>query len=206
MRILGLTGSIGMGKSTAARLLRRMRVPVHDADAAVHRLLGPGGAAVRAVAKAFPGVVRHGGVDRTKLGAKVFAPRGQQSLARLETILHPLVRRDTQRWLATQARRRAPVVVLDVPLLYERTFPASYDSVVVVSASATLQRQRVLSRPAMTPARFADILRRQMPDREKRRLAAATVISALGYRVTGVGLRRALRQLRRRGAWRPGYR
>lgn len=206
MRILGLTGSIGMGKSTAVYLLRRMRVPVHDADAAVHRLLGPGGLAVSAVGRAFPGVVRKGAVDRLKLGAKVFGPRGQGSLARLEAILHPLVRRDTKAWLATQARRRAPVVVLDVPLLYERTFPDGYDSVVVVSASAALQRQRVLRRPAMTLARFADILARQMPDREKRRLADATVISALGYRPTGAGLRQALRRLRRRGAWRPGYR
>lgn len=206
MRVLGLTGSIGMGKSTAVHLLRRMHIPVHDADAAVHRLLGPGGSAVRAVSRAFPGVVRDGAVDRLKLGAKVFGPHGQGSLARLEAILHPLVRRETKNWLATQARRRAPVVVLDVPLLYERTLPASYDSVVVVSASATLQRQRVLGRPGMTPAKFADILARQMPDREKRRLAAATVISALGYRPTGAGLRRALRQLRRRGAWRPGYR
>ncbi len=206
MRILGLTGSIGMGKSTAAHLLRRMRVPVHDADAAVHQLLGPGGAAIRAVGQAFPGVVRHGAVDRPKLGARVFGAGGQGALARLEAILHPLVRRETQRWLATQARRRAPVVVLDVPLLYERTFPASYDSVLVVSASATLQRLRVLRRPAMTQAKFADILRRQMPDREKRRLADATVISALGYRPTRAGLQRALRRLRRRGAWRPGYR
>lgn len=206
MRILGLTGSIGMGKSTAVHLLRRMRIPVHDADAAVHRLLGPGGLAVRAVGRAFPGVVRNGAVDRLKLGAKVFGSRGQGSLARLEAILHPLVRRETKNWLAIQARRRTPVVVLDVPLLYERTFPAGYDSVVIVSASAALQRQRVLSRPGMTSAKFAEILARQMPDREKRRLADATVISALGYRPTRTGLHRALRQLRRRGAWRPGYR
>lgn len=206
MRVLGLTGSIGMGKSTAVHLLRRLRVPVHDADAVVHRLLGPDGLAVRAVGRAFPGVVRNGAVDRLKLGAKVFGPRGRGSLARLEAILHPLVRRETKNWLATQARRRAPVVVLDVPLLYERTFPDSYDSVVVVSASPMLQRQRVLSRPGMTPEKFRDILSRQMPDREKRRLAAATVISALGYRPTGSGLRRALRRLKRRGAWRPGYR
>jgi dephospho-CoA kinase len=206
MRVIGLTGSIGMGKSTAVHLLRRMRVPVHDADAAVHRLLGPGGPAVRAVGRAFPGVVRNGAVDRLKLGAKVFAPGSQRLLERLEAVLHPLVSRETQRWLATQARRRAPVVVLDVPLLYERTVPASYDSVVVVSASPTLQRQRVLRRPGMTTTKFADILARQMPDGEKRRLADATVIGALGYRTTGTGLRQALRRLRRRRAWRPGYR
>lgn len=206
MRIVGLTGSIGMGKSTAVRLLRRMRVPVHDADAAVHGLLGPGGPAVRAVGRTFPGVVRNGAVDRGKLGALVFGARGQEKLARLEAILHPLVRRETKAWLAAQARRRALFVVLDVPLLYERTFPASYDSVVVVSSSPMLQRQRVLRRPAMTPAKFADILSRQMPDREKRRLADAVVISALGYRLAGRGLRRALRRFTRRGAWRPGYR
>lgn len=206
MRIIGLTGSIGMGKSTAVHLLRGLRVPVHDADAAVHRLLGPGGSAVRAVGLAFPGVVRNGAVDRMKLGAKVFASSGRELLARLEAILHPLIGRETQRWLARQARRRAPLVVLDVPLLYERTLSASYDSVVVVSASPMLQRQRVLRRPGMTATKFADILARQMPDSEKRRLADATVISALGYRATGAGLRRALRRLRRRRAWRPGYR
>lgn len=206
MRVIGLTGSIGMGKSTAVRLLRGMRVPVHDADAVVHRLLGPGGAAVKEVAKAFPGVVRNGAVDRQKLGGLVFGPRGQGLLRLLEGILHPLVSRQTKAWLAEQARRRAPVVVLDVPLLYERTLPASYDSVVVVSASPMLQRQRVLGRPGMSPEKFADILSRQMPDGEKRRLADAVVTSALGYRPTGAGLRRALRQLRRRGAWRPGYR
>jgi len=172
----------------------------------VHRLLGPGGSAVRAVGLAFPGVVRNGAVDRMKLGAKVFASSGRELLARLEAILHPLIGRETQRWLARQARRRAPLVVLDVPLLYERTLPASYDSVVVVSASPMLQRQRVLRRPGMTATKFADILARQMPDSEKRRLADATVISALGYRATGAGLRRALRRLRRRRAWRPGYR
>ena len=206
MRILGLTGSIGMGKSTAVRLLRRMRVPVHDADAVVHRLLGPGGAAVREVARAFPAVVRNGAVDRQKLGALVFGPQGKGLLRLLEGILHPLVRRQTKVWLAEQARRRARLVVLDVPLLYERTFPASYDSVIVVSASRMLQRQRVLRRPGMSPAKFADILARQLPDREKRRLADAVVISALGYRLTGTGLRRALKRLSCRGAWRPGYR
>lgn len=206
MRVLGLTGSIGMGKSTAVRLLRRMRVPVHDADAVVHRLLGPGGGAVKEVARVFPGVVRNGAVDRQKLGGLVFGSRGKDLLRLLEGILHPLVRRQTKAWLAEQARRRAPVVVLDVPLLYERTYPESYDSVVVVSASPTLQRQRVLSRPGMSPEKFADILSRQMPDGEKRRLADAVVTSALGYRPTGAGLRRALRQLRRRRAWRPGYR
>jgi dephospho-CoA kinase len=206
MRILGLTGSIGMGKSTAVHLLRRQHVPVHDADAAVHRLLAPGGAAVREVAKAFPSVIRDGVVDRQKLGALVFGPQGKGMLRLLEGILHPLVRKQTKTWLAAQARRRAPVVVLDVPLLYERTFPESYDSVVVVTASAVIQRQRVLRRPGMSPAKFADILARQMPDREKQRLADAVVVSALGYRTTGAGLRRALRGLSRRRAWRPGYR
>lgn len=206
MRILGLTGSIGMGKSTAVHLLRRMRVPVHDADAAVHKLLGPGGAAVRDVARAFPGVMRHGAVDRQKLGALVFGRQGKGLLRLLEGILHPLVRRQTKAWLAEQARRRARLVVLDVPLLYERTFPGSYDSVIVVSASPMLQRQRVLRRPGMSAAKFADILSRQMPDGEKRRLADAVVISALGYRPTGNGLRRALKRLSRGRAWRPGYR
>ena len=205
MRILGLTGSIGMGKTVAARLLRRLGVPVHDADAEVHRLLGPRGAAVAAVAKAFPGTVKGGVIDRAALGAKVFGARNEAALRRLEQILHPLVRKATGRWLTAQARQRVPVVVLDVPLLYESGGPRRYDSVIVVSAPAFLQRQRVLRRPGMTAARFADISRKQLPDRLKRARADAVVASSLGRRVTMTGLKRALRRLDKRQVWRPGY-
>jgi dephospho-CoA kinase len=205
MRILGLTGSIGMGKTVAARLLRRQGVPVHDADAEVHRLLGRNGAAVSAVAAAFPGTVKDGVIDRKALGAQVFGGQKQSDLRRLERIVHPLVRQATGRWLATQARRRAPVVILDVPLLFESSGAARYDGVIVVTAPAFLQRQRVLLRPGMTEARFADIVRKQLPDRLKRVRADAVVASGLGQRVTLRGLRRALRRLTAKRAWRPGY-
>lgn len=209
MRIIGLTGSIGMGKSVAVSLLRRQRVPVHDADAEVHRLLGRNGAAVRAVGKAFPGTVSGGQVDRQKLGARVFGPSNKAALRRLEAIIHPLVRRNTGRWLARQARRRAPLVVLDVPLLFESGGEGRrrrrYDAAIVVSAPAFLQRQRVLRRPGMTAARFLEIDSRQLPDRVKRRRADVVVTSGIGRRPTLLGLRRALRKLRRRRAWRPGY-
>jgi dephospho-CoA kinase len=206
MRILGLTGSIGMGKTTAAQMLRRLRMPVHDADAAVHALLGPGGAAVPAVAKAFPGMVRGGAIDRHRLGAKVFGAGNAAALRRLEAILHPLVRVQTRRWLAQQARRRAAVAVLDVPLLFESGPADRYDSVIVVSAPPFLQRQRVLRRPAMTAAKLRQILALQVPDAEKRRRADWVVSSGLGRRRTWLGLRHALRRLRRAQAWRAGYR
>ncbi len=206
MRILGLTGSIGMGKTTAARLLRRMRVPVHDADAAVHGLLARGGAAVPAVARAFPGAVHDGVVDRLKLGATVFGPEGQVALGKLEAIVHPLVRHATRRWLANQARRGAHAVVLDVPLLFESGFDKVYDSVIVVSAPAFLQRQRVLRRHGMTSTKLREILARQTPDRVKRSRADAVISSGLGQRPTLLGLRRALRRLGRRGAWSPAFR
>ena len=211
MRIIGLTGSIGMGKSTAARLLRRMGVPVHDADATVHRLMGRGGAAVPLVGAAFPGVVEDGVIDRKKLGDVVFAGGDRAALRRLEAILHPLVRRETRRWLAGQARQRAKLVVLDVPLLYEtwdRSIPyrRRYDSVMVVSAPAYLQRLRVLRRPGMTAEKLAEILRRQLPDDQKRAHADLVVPSGLGLRPTWLALRRVRRDLTRAGSWRPGYR
>ncbi|MBI3706681.1 MAG: dephospho-CoA kinase [Proteobacteria bacterium] len=204
MRILGLTGSIGMGKTTAARLLRRLGVPVHDADAAVHRALGKGGAAVTAVAREFPGVVDAGAVDRRKLGARVFGDGA--ALRRLERIVHPLARASSDRFLAAAARRRARIVALDIPLLLEGGSRRAFDAVVVVSAAKLLQRQRVLRRPGMTPVKFAQILARQMPDAQKRRRADFVVPSGLGYRPSLRRLARAVRQILRRPAraWRPG--
>lgn len=195
MRVLGLTGSIGMGKSTAAAVLRREGVPVHDADAAVHRLLGRGGAAVAAVGAAFPGVVRDGEVDRQALGRQVFGdPR---ALARLETILHPLVQSEARRFLARARRARRRLVVLDIPLLFETGGDGRCDAVVVVSAPRLVQRARVMKRRGMTPERLAGIEARQMPDVQKRRRADAVVPTGLDRRTALRALRRVLKLARR---------
>ncbi len=182
MRVLGLTGSIGMGKSAAARALRRLGVPVHDADAAVHRLLGPGGGAVAAVARAFPGVVADGAVDRAALGRRVF--NNPAALARLEAILHPLVQRSEQRFLRGALARREPVAVLDIPLLFEIGGERRCDAVIVVSAPRFVQEARVLRRKGMTAARLLAVRARQMPDAEKRRRADFVVPTGLDKRAT----------------------
>jgi dephospho-CoA kinase len=200
VRILGLTGSIGMGKSTAAAMFRHDGIAVHDADAAVHDLLRRGGAAVPAVAQAFPEAVRDGAVDRKALGALVFGK--PEALRRLEAILHPLVRRRMRRFLQQAGRRGDRLVVLDIPLLFETGGERFCDAVAVVSAPRLLQRQRVLARPGMTREKFAAILAAQMPDREKRRRADQVVPTGLGRRPT----RLALRALRRRVLARPGRR
>ena len=199
MIVLGLTGSVGMGKSTAAAMLRRLGVPVHDADATVHRLMAPGGAAVAAVAKAFPDTRRkEGGIDREALGRRAFA--NAKALQRLEGILHPLVRQSQLRFLATARARREPLVVLDVPLLFEGGGAARCDKVLVVSAPAAVQRARVMARPGMTEARFRAILAKQMPDREKRQRADYVVPSGLGRALTYRKLRQIVRELRRDAA------
>ncbi|MTH33309.1 dephospho-CoA kinase [Paracoccus limosus] len=162
--LLGLTGSIGMGKSTAAGMFRDLGHPVWDADAAVHALYAPGGAAVAPVAAAFPGVVQGGAVDRVALKARLAAePAG---FARLEAIVHPLVTQDRAGFIARHAG--APIIVLDVPLLYENAMQGQMDGVAVVSAPPEVQRARVLARPGMDAAGLALILSRQMPDAEKR--------------------------------------
>lgn len=182
MVILGLTGSIGMGKSTAAQMFRLLGVPVHDSDAAVHRLLARGGAAVAAVEAAFPGVVLDGRVDRQRLAARVFGD--PEALERLERILHPQVRRATLAFLKQQARARRPIVVLDIPLLFETGGEQLCDAVVVVSAPAEVQAARVLSRPGMTRERFDAILAKQLSDREKRRRADFVVSTGGSKRET----------------------
>ncbi|HJT07989.1 MAG TPA: dephospho-CoA kinase [Stellaceae bacterium] len=196
MIVLGLTGSVGMGKSTAAAMLRRLGVPVHDADATVHRLMAPGGAAVAAVAKAFPDTRRKngGGIDRVALGRRVFADA--KAFQRLERILHPLVRQSQRRFLAAARARREPLVVLDVPLLFEGGGETRCDKVVVVSAPPAVQRARVMARPGMTEARFRAILAKQMPDREKRRRADYVVPSGLGRALTFRRLKRIVGELR----------
>jgi dephospho-CoA kinase len=191
MKVLGLTGSVGMGKSTAAAL-RRMGIPVHDADREVHRLLGPGGDAVAAVAEAFPGVVRNRAVDRLELGRRVFSDAA--GLARLEAILHPLVRAAEGRFLARCRRQRRRLAVLDIPLLLETGAAGRCDAVFVVSAPRRVQLARVLGRPGMTPARLRGVEARQMSDGEKRRLADAVIPTGLDRRFSLDCLRRAVRR------------
>jgi dephospho-CoA kinase len=181
--VVGLTGSIGMGKTTAAAMLRRLGVPLFEADACVHRLLGPGGAAVAAVEAAFPGVAgEDGGIDRRRLGARVF---GQpEALRRLEGLIHPRVREAESRFLRAARTRREVIAVLDIPLLFETGGERRCDYVIVVSAPAFLQRQRVLRRPGVTDSRLKAILAAQMPDREKRRRADFIVPTGLGKGAT----------------------
>ena len=195
MIILGLTGSIGMGKSTAAATLRRLGVPVFDADAEVHRLLGAGGAAVTRVAAAFPGVHdAAGGIDRRMLGQRVF--EDPPALRRLEAILHPMVRAAERRFTARVRSRRERVAVLDIPLLFESGSVARCDMVLVVSAPARLQRERVMRRQGMTERRLAGILRAQMPDAEKRKRADFVVSTALGRNISFHHLQAIVRMLR----------
>lgn len=182
MLVIGLTGSIGMGKSTAAGMLRRLGVPVHDSDAAVHRLIGRGGRAVARIAEAFPGVVRDGAVDRAALGACVFGDPA--ALKRLEAILHPMVAEEKDRFLRRWAARRKKAVALDVPLLFETRGDRRCDATILVSAPAFVQANRVLRRPGMTRERLREIRARQMPEAEKRRRASYIVPTGLGHRLT----------------------
>lgn len=161
---LGLTGSIGMGKSTTAQMFRDLGHPVWDADQAVHRLYAPGGLAVAPVAAAFPGALAQGGIDRGALKTALAADPA--ALARLEGIVHPLVARDRQDFLARHVG--APLVVLDIPLLFESAHPPDLDGVAVVSTDPATQAARVLARPGMTRDTLAMILARQMPDADKR--------------------------------------
>jgi dephospho-CoA kinase len=162
--LVGLTGSIGMGKSTAARMLNQMGVPVFDADAEVHRLQGPGGALIPAIEAAFPGTTGPDGVDRAALGAQVFG--NDAALARLERLVHPAVAEAQAEFMADN--RHASLVVLDIPLLFEKNGWSLVDRIIVVSAPPEEQRRRVLARPGMTAGKFEEILARQTPDAEKR--------------------------------------
>ncbi len=162
--ILGLTGSIGMGKSAVASMLREHGVPVFDADAVVHRLQGPGGKLLAAIETAFPGTTGPTGVNRQLLGAQVFGDA--KALARLEQIVHPAVAEERATFLIEHGGE--PLVVFDIPLLFEKGHGSGLDAIAVVSAPADLQRERVLARPGMTPEKFAQILGLQVPDAEKR--------------------------------------
>ncbi len=193
MIILGLTGSIGMGKSTATTTFRRLGIPVFDADAAVHRLQAPGGRALRPIGAAFPGSVVNGRLDREVLRRAVLGNPG--ALKRLERIVHPLVRDEERRFLARARRAGKRLVVLDVPLLFETGGEKRVDRIVVVSAPASVQRVRVLRRPGMTEERLAAIRARQTPDAEKRRRAHHVVETGLSRHFAQAAIHRLVRRL-----------
>jgi dephospho-CoA kinase len=191
MIILGLTGSIGMGKSTTASMFREAGVPVHDSDATVHRLYA--GKAAPLIEAAFPGVVENETVNRAILGQRVLGDAA--AMRQLEAIVHPLVRDAEQMFLAEALAKGKPIVVLDIPLLFETHGETRVDAVVVVTASADIQRQRVLSRPGMTEEKFEQILARQMPDPEKRRRSHFLVDTGAGMASARGQVRDILRAL-----------
>ena len=191
MIILGLTGSMGMGKSTTARLFREADVPVFDADAAVHALYA--GEAVAAVEAMFPGVLRAGAVDRAVLRDRVVDDGA--ALRRLEAIVHPLVAARREAFLDDARRAGHPVVVLDIPLLFETGGDAGVDRIVVVSAPESVQKARVLARPGMTEAAFSAMLAKQVPDAEKRRRAHHLIDTGAGIEVARAQVEAVLRSL-----------
>jgi len=193
MFVLGLTGSIGMGKSTAANMFRALGVPVHDADATVHRLLEEDRSVRRAIADRFPGTVSEDVVDRQALGAAVFSD--PQARRDLEAILHPRVRQATEGFLRRHRVMGTPLVVLDIPLLFETDGADRVDGVVVVSAPAALQRRRVLARPGMSEEKFAGILASQIPDRKKRRRADFVVETGIGKAYTFARLKQIVTEI-----------
>lgn len=176
--IIGLTGSIGMGKTTVARMFIRQGVAACDSDAIVHKLMEKGGKAVEAISKLFPAALKDGGIDRQSLGREVFG--NSEKLAKLEAILHPLVVEGQREFIKRARLKGIRLVVLDIPLLFETGAEKRCHNVVVVTAPAFIQRQRVLARPRMTEEKFANILARQMPDREKRRRADRVIDTGLG--------------------------
>lgn len=189
--ILGLTGSIGMGKSAVAAMFRGLGVPVFDADAAVHELQGPGGACLAPIEREFPGTTGPAGVDRQKLGAAVFG--NPAALRRLEAIVHPEVAELRRAFLADNAQ--APLIVFDIPLLFEKTGRHGLDAVLVVSAPAAMQRERVLARPGMTEAKFAQILGLQVPDSEKRARADHVIDTGTSLAETRHAVQRLVHRL-----------
>ena len=204
--ILGLTGSIAMGKSTASRIFKSFGTPVFDADDAVHTLFAPGGAAVIPVLEAFPacGDLRRG-VDRKALGQAVFGD--PEALGRLERIVHPLVRATQRRFLVEQAAARQKLAVMDIPLLYETGGERLMDAVAVVSAPAFLQAQRVLRRSGMSRQRLDAILARQLPDRLKRKRADFVIPTGLGKRLSIEAIAAIIDEVERRpaNAWSAGW-
>ena len=195
-RVIGLTGSIGMGKSTAAAMLREAGLPVFDADAEVHRLMAQGGAAVAAIDAAFPGTVFDGAVNRRALGDRVFADT--EKLRQLERIVHPMVGRAERAFLRRAARERRRAVVRDVPLLFETGGEKRCDWTVVVSAPAHIQAARVLARPGVTRELLESVRAKQTPDAEKRKRADVVIPTGAGLRLTRDRLKAMLRRRRQR--------
>jgi dephospho-CoA kinase len=200
MQVIGLTGGIGMGKSTAAAAFRRARIPVFDADAAVHRLQAPGGVALPAIGAGFPGTVGIDArgrrvLDRDALRRRVLADPA--ALRRLEAIVHPMVRRDEQKFLERARRAGVRIAVLDIPLLLETGGERRVNRVVVASAPRSVQIARVRRRRHMDTAQILAVLTRQMPDREKRRRADLVVRTGLSRHYALLAIRRLIRDLRR---------
>jgi dephospho-CoA kinase len=166
MKVVGLTGSLAMGKSHTARLFAELGIPVFDADAVVHELYRPGGKAIANIRRLIPGAIVGDAVDRQRLSTAILAD--ESLLDRLEAAIHPLVREEQARFIDRERRRKSPIVVIDVPLLFETGREGEFDSIVVVTASPDIQRQRALARPGMTPEKLDFILARQLPDSEKR--------------------------------------
>ena len=189
--ILGLTGSIGMGKSAVAAMFHGLGVPVFDADKAVHELQGPAGALLPDIEAAFPGTTGPQGVDRQKLGAAVFG--NPAALKRLEAIVHPAVAVMRRQFLSDNAAQ--PLIVFDIPLLFEKGGADQVDAVLVVSASAEAQRQRVLARPGMTVEKFEQILKLQVPDAEKRARADFVIDTGTSLAETRHAVQRLVHQL-----------
>lgn len=194
MKIIGLTGGIGMGKSTASAAFRRARIPVFDADLSVHRLQAPGGRAVPAIAQAFPGTVCHGVIDRSRL--REVALGDPAALTRLEKILHPMVRAEERSFLARARRAGRRLAVLDIPLLFETGGDCRVDLVVVVTAPRSVQEHRVRSRRRMSREAIAAVIARQMPDIEKRRRADVIIRTGLSRHYALRALRRLVASLR----------
>ena len=195
MIILGLTGGIGMGKSTAAAAFRRARIPVFDADAAVHRMQARGGRAIRAIAVAFPGTVRDGEVNRPALRQAVLGR--PEALARLEGILHPMVREEERAFVERARRRGNRIVVLDIPLLLETGGDQRVDRIVVVSAPRDVQIHRIRARRRMSDADIRAVIARQMPDADKRRRADVVIRTGLSRHASVKALRRLITEVRK---------
>lgn len=201
MKVIGLSGSIGMGKTTVCKQINRLGVPVHNADACVHALLARGGRGVGPVAARFPTSFQRGQIHRPTLASLVF--NNKAALADLEAILHPLVRQETDAWIKTQRRLGHNVVVLEVPLLFEgksdHQLAALYDEIWVVSAPAFLQQQRVMRRGGISPESFKARLARQLPDAKKRQKADLVILTGLGLFASMAYLKKQRHRLHGRG-------